>query len=630
MHVGDEAELLHGYEKACDESECNNDGSQTVHVEVLRRIEEFEVSRSAHKTRRYYSVVSIGFFFCLIPVIWMMANTFLIGLSPKTSQVIILLCATVGVVIISTCPLAELDVDHFFERHPCLRMGFSAFGSLATFTFAQSLPPGLHIFQSAGFLWMFCCYYRSCTPRVTVFAVVFLTSDALCWSAAYIVGYQNPGPTFSPFYVAAVSSVWLLCGFIQMLGLLIYACRRRGYNGTLLLYHIIYSSIVWTGTEKMWRGIALWDVEWFLAGLAQFLPAVVVFFVGRARLFGIMARQFELDRGRSRLDGAFIAELLASISMVVGQTWWDYHEDPNTGTGKWCAGTVVEVHDDCFAVRDANKDVVWLSTGGRSTADELLMEGMRELRCIEWTKMSLRLMQCYPGDEVSDGATPIDLSRPVRPGEVIDYFLSHVVQDEAELKWRALEDLAKTFYRAHGRYPTFWYDLACLDPAATSDALCKLPIAVMSCNRFLVLLSPSYQYRLWCIWEIFTLFAFSPVDLALSKVVVIPLQGSAMNELLLKLSHFDIKFASCFDLNQQARLLRVIDALGSERFNYGIRFLANQIRTSGKPAKQREVSMVGEPAKQCEVCMVGVPVEQCEVRTTSVVPVPVEQCDIRA
>ncbi len=53
-----------------------------------------------------------------------------------------------------------------------------------------------------------------------------------------------------------------------------------------------------------------------------------------------------------------------------------------------------------------------------------------------------------------------NLSRPVRPGEKIDYFLSHSWHDDNGAKWRELVKIAERFKRKHGRGMTLWLDKA--------------------------------------------------------------------------------------------------------------------------------------------------------------------------
>lgn len=87
-------------------------------------------------------------------------------------------------------------------------------------------------------------------------------------------------------------------------------------------------------------------------------------------------------------------------------------------------------------------------------AKELLAIATDNLRCISWDNMSFELMSSSAG-----GADTFNLSRPVKPGEQIDFFMSHSWHDNAERKWVALEKHVASFKKTHGgRSPTFWLD----------------------------------------------------------------------------------------------------------------------------------------------------------------------------
>ena len=138
--------------------------------------------------------------------------------------------------------------------------------------------------------------------------------------------------------------------------------------------------------------------------------------------------------------------------------------------------------------------------------EELLEMAHGNLRCIEWENITKALMSgstCGAADE--------GLSRPVRHGEHIDYFMSHSWHDDAKAKWDALRRCAEQFKVRHGRYPTFWLDKVCIDQENIADGLRALPVNVMACDKMLVLCGDTYAHRLWCIWEIFTLLAFTDV-----------------------------------------------------------------------------------------------------------------------
>ena len=109
--------------------------------------------------------------------------------------------------------------------------------------------------------------------------------------------------------------------------------------------------------------------------------------------------------------------------------------------------------------------------------------------------------------------------KPLRPGECIDYFMSHSWHDNAESKWLALVRLAEQFKVHHGRYPTFWIDKVCIDQNRIADGLRTLPVNVMQCSKMMVLCGDTYACRLWCIWELFTLLAFTDFKWHWSRVL---------------------------------------------------------------------------------------------------------------
>ena len=168
---------------------------------------------------------------------------------------------------------------------------------------------------------------------------------------------------------------------------------------------------------------------------------------------------------------------------------------------------------------------------------------------------------------------PYSLSRPVAPGESIDFFVSHSWHDDAQLKYMQLRLLVDAFKRRHGREPTFWFDKTCIDQANIADGLKVLPINVMACNKMLILCGPTYADRLWCVWELCTLFSFMRQDLAMERVVLVPMNSPDCN-VMENLSNFSIANAHCYDPNEENRLRKVISAVGEARFVKQVRDLA--------------------------------------------------------
>ena len=44
----------------------------------------------------------------------------------------------------------------------------------------------------------------------------------------------------------------------------------------------------------------------------------------------------------------------------------------------------------------------------------------------------------------------------------------------------------------------------------------------MACKQMLVLFGQTFQNRLWCAWELFTLLAFSNMEQALERIALVP------------------------------------------------------------------------------------------------------------
>jgi len=126
--------------------------------------------------------------------------------------------------------------------------------------------------------------------------------------------------------------------------------------------------------------------------------------------------------------------------------------------------------------------------------------------------------------------------------------------------------------------PTFWLDKVCIDQSNIADGLRVLPVNVMACNRVMVLCGHTYQHRLWCIWELFTLLAFARLDQAVGRLLLMPLkQSGEENDVAYQLKRFDVKAARCYDPNEEARLRSIIVALGEDQFNQRIQKLGATI-----------------------------------------------------
>lgn len=342
------------------------------------------------------------------------------------------------------------------------------------------------------------------------------------------------------------------------------------------------------------------------SGLAMFVPTSCFILLGRGLIFSQVTRQFELEH--AEIDGAFMAELLDSVSVEVGMTWWVHHGrnytnyDTSDPLRNWTKGIVRELTGSAFVVElpnqvivrqtistaeatsnlsiresvSATRSLVPLAATGMSSQN-LVLSMRSTLRCIEWKNISVELLYSqFSGAPGGDITRLLDLSRLVGTEEHIDYFISHSWHDDAQKKFEVLSKAALNFSSKHKRDPTFWLDKVCIDQNAISDGLRLLPLNLVACNEVLVIAGETFASRLWCAWELCTLFAFS--ETAADRVRFMSTSGTD-DAALQQLESFDVCGAHCYDPNEQARLMKVIGAVGVKAFNMRIRNYAGVIRT---------------------------------------------------
>lgn len=166
------------------------------------------------------------------------------------------------------------------------------------------------------------------------------------------------------------------------------------------------------------------------------------------------------------------------------------------------------------------------------------------------------------------------LSQPADPRKKkIDFFISHSWLDDAKWKEEALSKFAEDFKKRHFRYPTFWFDKVCIDQNNPSDGIAVLPINIGACEGVLVLLGPTYMSRLWCIWELFSLFTFCNRELALERLKIIPVHdGKSVVNLAEQVNNFNIDNAHCFDPNEEFKLRHLmIDVIGDKELTESLK-----------------------------------------------------------
>jgi hypothetical protein len=101
--------------------------------------------------------------------------------------------------------------------------------------------------------------------------------------------------------------------------------------------------------------------------------------------------------------------------------------------------------------------------------------------------------------------------------------------------------------------------------------------------------------RLWCVWELFTLFAFMGKAQAEKRVEFVPLVRAheELEDVLRGLQTFSLPNSHCFDPNEEARLRDIIHARGGGMFEGRIRDLAASL-TRRSDSKSRATSQASD------------------------------------
>merc|ERR1712159_476772 len=103
----------------------------------------------------------------------------------------------------------------------------------------------------------------------------------------------------------------------------------------------------------------------------------------------------------------------------------------------------------------------------------------------------------------------------------------------------------------------------------------------------------TYPRRLWCIWELFTLLAFTRLEQAVERLCIVSLDvADAQGSVAQKLPRFEVRDARCFDPNEEARLRQIIASFGDDAFNERIRTLGARCANGSGRDSFRGLSMV--------------------------------------
>lgn len=624
---GHDVEASDGPEEIVEEMEVQRQTSHSTNPSgksEREKVEEFALQREIERLRSFYFVLQLAFatlasgviLTALTELMWRnlpagrTTESIISGLS-----VLAWFLTSASITIVSTCPIDEVDLNSFMQSRPwaCAFLAIPPLSSSAPRVLERPYGRWVSCLVGLALLVHACTCRRRCLRKrlkpcrhlwpsfCTLMELWYL--DTMLAGTLFEISSNDRLLAFNIWSAVTTAPAFLLEGWL----------RWRKIKPTLRFYMMSYAVLMNTSGYHACRGIemALGFRDWeegrqldiaIIAALSfavvLLLPLLGVLFFGRRRLFRLLSEWLDQRRGQKLQDGAFMAMLLDSYLVELGQPWWLSAEElrdlpdvsqvpgvirpssrPLTGhtdaratdTGR--AGFVVAkvtavAEDGSFYVQtgDGRPEVKVNQKQQVLPWPELLKLASNGLRCVDWVSQG-------PADWMQSASPGFRLSRQVAKGEVIDFFVSHSWSDGPERKWRALQLVAEMFYAQHGRYPTFWVDKFCIDQRDVADGLRVLPVNVMACRKVLVLCGRTYPTRLWCAWELCVLLSFMSLEMALKQLVVMPLSQVSLGEL----AKFDSSVARCYNPNEELRLRRVITAIGQVRFESKIRAVGQLI-----------------------------------------------------
>ena len=234
---------------------------------------------------------------------------------------------------------------------------------------------------------------------------------------------------------------------------------------------------------------------------------------------------------------------------------------------------------------------------------DLLNWARTNLRMFEWDKFEPDLLYTSPREikDIQEKERLYSLSTALSWEDLqfghrkIDFFVSHSWDDCPQDKSLALTKFAARFEAQYGRKPTFWLDKVCIDQKDTSRGVAALPINIGACRKMLVLMSKSYMKRLWCVWELFSIFTFCNKELALERIHILPVRTKLPDDdgrfdIPGELRSFDINKAHCFGPNEEFKLRAILHEIGVHRFRSCMSALA--LTYERKKLEERRINLM--------------------------------------
>ena len=203
-------------------------------------------------------------------------------------------------------------------------------------------------------------------------------------------------------------------------------------------------------------------------------------------------------------------------------------------------------------VTDAMAIATLMSQGDDKPLEEVMTAAKKKLRYVTLSSMDISDFNFAP----SGGFLHSKYAKSVHcePRD-IDVFVSHSWRDPPLPKWEALKLYCSEFSNQHNREARIWIDAYCVDPDSPPEPQLH-PVYLMSSERLLVLLGPTYLSRAWCVF--FELFMFVEAGASTKSIDVL-----SISETTLPADDVDITLCECALETDRTAIEEVIASCGS-------------------------------------------------------------------
>ncbi len=636
------------------ESEIANASDAGSDSTLLESIENFEKERLAERSKQLSLIVMPGLYmicastaaFCLLFIFKAVNLEISIALY-DCIYVTVMFIFISGFIILSSA--RTFDIDDYVKGYFPLISHMAVYVGLIFSILAASIPPYLGIIQ---FTFMSYHVYEHLTLTIDkrsdftfmgswftiligtfcacpIFAGIMYSSGIedseysvfeTCFTFTII---KDPDDQIGINHALLVGTTFIIVGLLYFWYYWLpkyWQISRLCKGSTAGLYDTIIGFLLTYGIGMLSSGIYFISSKPFIenAGLQRaicfLLPLIFSFYIGRDNFGNILMLYFDSNSERQEKDGAFIAGLLNNIEVALGDPYFIHRDNDDKNTSfpssdvvnyNWDYGYVSEIHSapdgspTNFSVILYDESRPKPPTFPYKTVKapkDLLKNAKSILRCVNWETIQSFGPDLFNGsvrETNVDTKTLYAMSRPLGDDQKsIDYFISHAWADnDHQKKYDTLARLSQEFHLENGRYPNFWFDKLCIDQENLDEGLSVLPINIMKSNQLLVLAGRNYISRLWCIWELFTLFAFMSEALALQKIKLESIDEPTFTaEMLESMRYFDISSCKCYSPNETGKIREIIFSVGADRFNNRIRKFANLLIE--QKAKQNELNQV--------------------------------------